>query len=438
MKKRTAITVISLLSCAAIFANGQAEKGAASQGTKKDAPVAVAPTLKTADGKTELVFWTRINDKFENEIAAFEATHPDVSIKRVGIGSDYDDLQTKYIASSASGELPHVGLVSQRYGIPQLYDAGVIVPMERLMSDAEKADVYDAFWGRYTYKGEKVALPFQVSMPVLYVNLDMLQAKGLAIPTTWEEMMDTAQKLATDTNGDGKIDVYGLGIPSDAPWYLNGFYKSNGAQVVKGDKEVNIDQPAVVKILKDIQSMASNGALAPNQHATAKDDFKNQTVVMLLNSCAGNGSIAKGVKDRFKYAMVHLPTINGKINAPLGGNGMAVFKSNPEMEALSYEFVKFMISPESFSGFSLEKGYVPVTKSAMKAEKVQQRVNDPFWAETFKQLDYLYGQPINPVDATIWKDVNDILSKIEADPKADVAKLVKGMQSDVDDFLLDY
>lgn len=127
------------------------------------------PVLAEGEQK-ELIFWTRINDTFEEEIAAFETLHPDVKVTRVGVGSSYDDLVTKYIAAAVSGELPHVGLLSQRYGIPQIYDAGVLVPIEKFMSEEEQNDIMAAYWERYTYNGERVAVPFQSSMPVLYVN----------------------------------------------------------------------------------------------------------------------------------------------------------------------------------------------------------------------------------------------------------------------------
>ena len=421
MRKQLALLFLFLSLSAMVFAGGSKETAE-----------------KTADGKTELVFWTRINDTFEDEIAAFEASHPDVKVTRVGIGSDYDDLTTKYIASAVSGELPHVGLVSQRYGIPQLYDAEVLVPVEELMTEEEKDDVLGAYWDRYTYKGVKVAIPFQVSMPVLYVNLDLFEQYGVEIPRTWDEVMEAAMKLTIDTNGDGVTDIYGFNMPADAPWYINGMIKAAGADVVKSESKVDFNQPEVVALFEDFQEMASNGSMPSNQHSTAKDDFKNGSLAMLLNSCAGNGSISKGVDGKFEYALVTFPSINGNIYAPLGGNGLGVFKSTPEMEALAWEFVQFMTSTDAYTGFSMAKGYMPITASSMEDERVQERINDPFWKETYEQVDHLYGQPINPVDATIWNNINDILSVIEADPDADVQSLVGGVQQQIDDFLLEY
>lgn len=392
-----------------------------------------------AEGKQkELIFWTRINDTFEEEIAAFETLHPDVKVTRVGVGSSYDDLVTKYIAAAVSGELPHVGLLSQRYGIPQIYDAGVLVPIEKFMSEEEQNDIMAAYWERYTYNGERVAVPFQSSMPVLYVNKALLAEAGVEAPTTWEEVQQAAAKLTKDTDGDGVTDVFGFNMPDDAPWYVNALVREAGGEIIHEDGTVTVNIPQMVSVLKDIQRMAAAGSMPSNQHSTAKDDFKNGAVAMLVNSCAGNKSIAKGVEDKFEYALVTFPAIDGNVSAPIGGNALGIFKSDAETEALSWEFVQFMTSSDAVSGFTMDKGYLPIKYSFMDTDFVKARLTDSFWAATFDQVQHLQGQRVNPVDATIWSELNDILSEIESDPGADVEKLVQGMQREVDDFLLDY
>ncbi len=395
------------------------------------------PALAEGEQK-ELIFWTRINDTFEEEIAAFEALHPDVKVTRVGVGSSYDDLVTKYIAAAVSGELPHVGLLSQRYGIPQIYDAGVLVPIEKFMSEEEQNDIMAAYWERYTYNGERVAVPFQSSMPVLYVNEALLAEAGVDVPTTWDEVQQAAAKLTKDADGDGVTDVFGFNMPDDAPWYVNALVREAGGEIIHEDGTVSVDIPQMVSVLRDIQQMAAAGSMPSNQHGTAKDDFKNGAVAMLFNSCAGNKSIAKGVEDKFEYALVTFPAIDGNVSAPIGGNALGIFKSDAETEALSWEFVQFMTSSDAVSGFTMDKGYLPIKYSFMETDFVKARLADSFWAATFDQVQHLQGQRVNPVDATIWSELNDILSEIESDPGADVEKLVRNMQREVDDFLLDY
>lgn len=400
--------------------------------------VLVLPFAAAENTVTELIFWTRDGDTFEDEIAAFEAIHPQVKVTRVGMGEDYDALITKYVAASVAGDMPHVGIVSQRYGIPQIYDSGKLHAIEDFMSEEEQQDVLEGYWSRYTYKGKRISVPFQSSMPVLYVNKTLLDAAGLEVPTTWEEVIEAAAKLTKDLNGDGVTDIYGFNLPNDAPWDVNGLAFAAGARMVAEDGSVNVNVPEMIYILEGIQRMCTEGSMPANQHNACSDDFKNGTLAMMLSSCASNRGVAKGVQDKFEYALCTFPSVNGTVAAPIGGNSLGIFKSTPDMEAIAWEFVKYMTSPEAQTGFTLDKGYLPITHSLMETEFVKDRLADTFWNQTFAQIEYLNGQPVHPADATIWNELKDIMSIIEADPNASVADLVAEMQSEVEDFVLDY
>lgn len=402
------------------------------------ATLAIANVAMADQAQTELVFWTRINDTFEDEIAAFEEMNPGVKIVRVGVGSSYDDLVMKYVAAAVSGDMPHVGLLSQRYGIPQIYDADVLVPIEDFMTEDEQNDIMNAYWERYTYKGKRVAVPFQSSMPVLYVNLTLLNEAGLEIPTTWDEIIIAAKALTKDVDSDGATDVYGFNLPDDAPWYVNSLVSQSGGTIIHDDGSVTVNTDEMKSVLTSIQKLVADGSMPANQHGTAKDDFKNGALAMMLCSCASYKNINGGVDGKFEWAMSTYPSIGGNIMAPIGGNALGVFKSNDEMEALAWEFVKFMTSSDAVSGFTMNKGYLPIKYSFMDTDFVKARLNDSIWTKTFEQVQFLKGQPVNPVDATIWKDINDILSEIESDTDMDITGLLEDMQLDVDDFLMDY
>ena len=123
-----------------------------------------------AEETITLDFWVRTSDDFSSEIAAFEAANPGIKINQVQVGENYDDLVSKYNDAIAADNLPQVGMVGQRHGIPQFYDAGKLIPIENYMTQEEQDDVIDGFWVRYTYNGVRLAVPFQSSMPMLYYN----------------------------------------------------------------------------------------------------------------------------------------------------------------------------------------------------------------------------------------------------------------------------
>ena len=107
-----------------------------------------------------LNFWVRTNDEFATEIADFESQNPTIKINQVQVGENNDDLVVKYNTTIASNSLPHLGIVGQRHGIPQFYDADKLVPIEQYMTEEEQKDVIDGFWTRYTYQNLRLVVPF--------------------------------------------------------------------------------------------------------------------------------------------------------------------------------------------------------------------------------------------------------------------------------------
>ncbi len=62
----------------------------------------------------------------------------------------------------------------------------------------------------YALDGEWYAVPLMTFPHVVWYRTDLFEEKGLTIPETWDEMLEVAQALTEDTDGDGTIDLYGL------------------------------------------------------------------------------------------------------------------------------------------------------------------------------------------------------------------------------------
>ena len=53
--------------------------------------------------------------------------------------------------------------------------------------------------------------PLVTGVPfVLYYNEDILNALGEKAPETWDDFARICQEATKDTDGDGKVDQYGL------------------------------------------------------------------------------------------------------------------------------------------------------------------------------------------------------------------------------------
>ncbi len=390
-----------------------------------------------AEQTVNLDFWVRTSDDFASEIAAFEAANPGIKINQVQVGENYDDLVAKYNAAIAADNLPQLGIVGQRHGIPQFYDAGKLIPIENYMTEAEQADIIDGFWTRYTYQGVRLAVPFQSSMPMMYYNQTMLEELNLEVPTTFTGMIETAKKAVQDVDGDGATDIYGFNMASDCPWYVQPLVWSFGGTIIDSEGNAKVNTEEMKQVLALFAQMVKDGVMPANQHATSLTDFTNGNVLFFFTSCAAKSNVEKAIGDSFKYNMAFFPA-EKELNVCIGGNGLAIFASTEEQQEASAKFIKYLISPEGISQSSLERGYMPFTHSQFDSELIQTRMEDPIWKVVLDQVDYIKGQNIHPADSTIWNETMALLSEIEANPDMDIGAALDDMQAEIDEFMMLY
>ena len=394
-------------------------------------------SVALAEDTINLEFWIRTaGDDYTKEIAAFEEANPGIKVNQVQVAGNYDELVSKYTTAIAAGNMPHLGIVGQRHGIPQIYDAGYIVPVDEWMTAEEQADILDGYWVRYTYNGVRTAVPFGSSMPVMHTNATMLKELGLEVPTTFTEMLAAAAKAVKDTDGDGATDIFGFNMASDVPWYIQPLVWSYGGTIIDSEGNVNMTSDEMVAVLSAIAESVKNGVMPANQHGTGQEDFTNGTLMFYFASCASKTSIQNAVGDKFDYQISFLPG-EKELNVCIGGNGLAVFKSDEAHEEAAAKFIKYMISNEGITS-NLERGYMPFTTSQFEGEVIQQHLQDPLWKKALDQVQYIKGQNVHPADSVIWSEITTLLSEIEADPDMDILAALKEIQAEVDEFMMLY
>jgi multiple sugar transport system substrate-binding protein len=89
-----------------------------------------------------------------------------------------------------------------------------------ITKDVKSWPDYSAFpesvWKVATVNGKIYGIPSVASTRVLVYRNDLLQQAGLSVPKTWQDLRTAAKAMTKDTNGDGKIDVYGFAFCSSS------------------------------------------------------------------------------------------------------------------------------------------------------------------------------------------------------------------------------
>lgn len=152
----------------------------------------------------ELVLWHAMAGQLGKEVKLladdFNQSQSAYIIKPVYKGN-YVETLTSFAAAFRAHQPPAIVQIFEVGTALMSSPPGIIKPVEELMQEQGIALPQDDFIPSvrefYSRKGQLMALPFNLSTPILYYNLDMLAKIGYTpanFPRTWDDMQVLAEK----------------------------------------------------------------------------------------------------------------------------------------------------------------------------------------------------------------------------------------------------
>lgn len=163
---------------------------------------------EAAPGTTTVTLWTSAGPRFglanEALIKAFQQKRPDIQVRMVT--TPIGDYFPK-VATEIGGDTDAYDVIT---AIPTFVVAfaknGKIVELESLFTAAEKADlagdIPQRYFDTWKYNDRLYAIPNDANCQLAFYRQDLVQAAGLALPTSWDEVPAAAKTLT-------KNGVYG-------------------------------------------------------------------------------------------------------------------------------------------------------------------------------------------------------------------------------------
>jgi multiple sugar transport system substrate-binding protein len=231
---------------------------------------------------------------YRDIITAFKEVEPDIEVQLVE-ASDRSDLIARLSTSIAGGNPPDVFLLNYRfYG--QFAAKGALEPIARRFEAAEAFepdDFYEEALEAFRWDGEQMCIPQNISSLVVYYNRTMFKDVGVSEPEPgwqWRDMVEKAKALTRDENGDGTVDVYGLGVePSIIR--LAPFVWSNGGEIVddlEDPTRFTLDEVAATDAMAEFFALRRvHGVIPTEEELESEDDesrFLNGRTAMVLSS----------------------------------------------------------------------------------------------------------------------------------------------------------
>lgn len=192
----------------------------------------------------------------------FTETHPNVQIEFINIVDGGPFGRDKVQQMIAGGTPPDVFMLNTGQ-FESFASRGALAPLD----DRIAAENYDLgiYWPAAVegckVDGQVYGLPKDISDHIVYINADLFEASGVAIPEnswTWDDFRETAKALTKDTNGDGAPDQWGTSIPNGvAHW--GSFVLSNGGEILSEDRqECHLTMPESVEALEFYYGLLTN------------------------------------------------------------------------------------------------------------------------------------------------------------------------------------
>jgi len=123
--------------------------------------------------------------------------------------------------------------------------AGYLLPLDDLARDMGENDFVEG--SLFKSGGHVYALPYAVSVYGLWVRTDLLQAAGLAVPQSYEDVLAAAKTLTHD-------GVYGIALPGGQNIatlnYFSTFLWQNGGDYFSCEGRVEFGQPAALEAVR--------------------------------------------------------------------------------------------------------------------------------------------------------------------------------------------
>lgn len=422
-----------------------------------DETTAEVPEIEMADAsevdKTTISFWHSMGGVNGQAIDTLVQKFNDENEYGITVEAEYQGSYDDALNKLKSAQIGNMGAdLVQVYeiGTRFMIESGWIVPMQSMVN----ADEYDTsvlesnLAAYYTINDMLYSMPFNSSTPLMYYNKDMFDAAGITeIPDSLETIAQIGDKLLDS----GAQEVMSLGIYG---WFFEQFigkqgleYANNGNGRTEAATAVAFDENgAAANILNEWKNLYDLG-YAPNVGKggdAGLADFSAGKSAITLGSTASLKQILQDVDGKFEVGTAYFPKVKStdEGGVSIGGASLwALDNNDPKKLRATWEFVKFLISPESQAFWNAETGYFPVNVDAHDEDVFKENIEKYPQFET--AIDQLHDSAPQYAGAllSVFSEARAIVeSEIESmlNGNETVDEAVDSMASQINDAIEEY
>lgn len=282
-------------------------------------------------------------------VKGFEESHPEYEVELIGVPSA--DLLTNVQSMAASNTLPDL-VITNGTNNAAWKEMGIVGDIRNEFDQEFLDGFYPEMLKEFTYNDELLGLPMCAAPFVLLLRNDLLQKAGLKVPENFEELVHTAQELTVDTDGDGKIDRYGMslmGFPdgNNALRFTLALFAAGAPDIYKdenGKWATAINTEGGIRTFELYYNLAIRDGSVPS--GSTEVDYKTMVNLLATDQAAmaisGPHTIGNIVvqNPEMEGKFIAVPLKDKNTTAYLNPYGMIMFKDAPNKTG-AIEFLKY-------------------------------------------------------------------------------------------------
>lgn len=278
----------------------------------------------------------------------FEAANPGIKVELVS--GPYSTTKEQVVAGAAAGTMSDVVGLDGAW-VSDFVKQGALASLTDLMTQAGFDDSELA--AQIQLDGATYMIPVVNFVYPVYVNLDLLEAAGVAAPpATRSEFAAAAAALTNpDANVYGWVLPLSLEQPNGVQNDVMSWVWASGGSMMK-DGQPDLTNDAVRSAAEYIKGLWDAGVIAPGSFTMVEQDkveeFANGRVGMMVSSLAHINMLRERAPD-LNFAITALPaedSYEGKRGLPYASWGIGV-AANSEHQAEAWKLVQFLMSAET-------------------------------------------------------------------------------------------
>jgi multiple sugar transport system substrate-binding protein len=348
---------------------------------------------------------------YEQLVADFARRTPEVTVTLVHVPGPGDYRKRLGVDFAAGTPADVVLLNYRRYAA--FAARGVLEPLGPYLARSRVIDerqFYPEAMDPFRWQGTLACIPQNLSSLVVYYNRDLFERAGAPRPAgdwTWDDFLRAARALTRDTDGDGRIDQFGLGTEVSIS-RLAPFVWQNGGELVddpRAPTRLTLDTPAAREAVRWFVDLQVTHRVVPDaveeKAEGSESRFLNGRLGMLLNSRRGVPTY-RTIRG-FDWDVAPLP--RGRQRAGILHADAYCMPRASRAKAAAWAFVEFASSPEGQRILAASGRTVPSLRAVGESAAFLDAGGRPRSSRVFlDEIPFLRAVPLTAG----WADVEEL------------------------------